>query len=175
MTMRPQRDVTALLRERARVLAQRDEAAESAGEAYAAYAAFTIGGHRFGVPLGSVVRAAEVRHLTEIPGGPGYLLGIAALEGHMVSLLDVAALLDLRRRGMGDVTGALVVSWQEREIGLAAERLIGIEDVALRDIRPLPGAPAAVGQVARCGQMELQLVDVGRLLADPRLSRGDRG
>ena len=36
-------------------------------------------------------------------GGPPYLLGICALAGHLVSVLDVAAFLGLRQRGLNDV------------------------------------------------------------------------
>src|SRR5438874_1770521 len=84
------RAVVSILRARASALAQRqDGVAESA--AVVPFAAFVIGGHGFGIPLQRVLRAAELRHLTEIPGGPGYLLGIAAIEGRLVSLLDLAA------------------------------------------------------------------------------------
>jgi purine-binding chemotaxis protein CheW len=163
------RDVGAILRERARILALRDasELAATTEE----LATFGIGGHLIGVPMVRVTRAAALKHLTEIPGGPPFLVGVTAVEGQLVSLLDLAVLLGLSRRGVGDITGSLVVSWGAREIGLAAEQLFGIEDVPVRDIAPLPGATGPLTRVARLPERELLLLDVETLFDDPRLGK----
>src|SRR5690349_2893405 len=105
--MAPSRNIDAILRERARVLA-RPEWEDHADTIE--LAAFKIGGHTIGVPLEHVARAAELRHLTEIPGGPSHLIGVTAIDGRLVSLLDLTALYGLRGRGIGDVTGTILVA-----------------------------------------------------------------
>lgn len=168
MSIGRQRDVAAILRSRAEALAIREESTHTATEELATFA---IGGHPIGVPMSRVTHAAALRHLTEIPGGPGYLVGITAVEGHLVSLLDLAQFLDLRRHGVGDVTGSLVVAWGGREIGLAAEQLHGIEDVPERCISNLPGAAGPLNRIARLDDREIMLLDVEILFDDPRLGR----
>jgi chemotaxis signal transduction protein len=164
------RDVAAILRLRARALAQREVEERHDIEPLAT---FTSGGHALGVPLACVVRASELRHLTEVPQAPAWLLGLTAVEGHLVSLLDMATFLGLPTGGVTDVRGGLVVAWGKREIGLGAEQLLGIADVSQADLHPLPGGSGALQRVAR-GRgphgTELLCVDVEALFDDPRLS-----
>ena len=168
------RDVASILRARAQALAVRDQSElERSTEELAT---FSIGGHVIGVPMEHVARASALKHLTEIPGGPGYLVGLTAVEGHLVSLLDLAAFLELTRQGVGDVTGALVVSWKGRELGLAAEQLHGIEDVPKHTIAPLPGGVGPLGRIARRSSgRDLLLLDVETLIDDARLGAVTRG
>jgi chemotaxis signal transduction protein len=168
------RDAASILRARAQALAVRDQSElERSTEELAT---FSIGGHAIGVPMEHVAHASALKHLTEIPGGPGYLVGLTAVEGHLVSLLDLAAFLELARQGVGDVTGALVVSWKGRELGLAAEQLHGIEDVPKHTIASLPGGVGPLARIARrTSGGDLLLLDVETLIDDPRLGAVTRG
>ena len=166
------RDLDAILRERARVLA-RPEWEDHADTVE--LAAFKIGGHTIGVPLEHVSRAADLRHLTEIPGGPPHLIGVTAVDGRLVSLLDLTALYGLRGRGIGDVTGTILVQHGRREIALAAEQLIGIEDVQPDAIKAVPGAENPLSRIATLPQHSMLVLDVEALFADARLDFGDGG
>lgn len=168
------RDVAAVLQARALALAQPE--AEEARDTEA-LATFISAGHALGVPLDRVLRASELRHLTEIPDGPPYLLGLTTVEGQLVSLLDLAGFLGLPRRGVADVRGVLVVKAGERAIGLGAEQLLGIVDLPHDAAVPLPGGSGPLGRVARGRAAQggdLFLLDVDVLLGDPRLGR-ERG
>ncbi len=165
----PVRSIEAILRERARILAI--PAAEDENADTEELATFGVGGHVLGVPMERVTRAATLRHLSEIPGGPPYLVGMTAIDGHLVSLLDLVQFLGLSRRGIGDITASLVIASGPREIGLAAEEILGIEDVPKRSIAALPGGTGPLLRVARLPQREVLLLDVDLLFADPRLGR----
>jgi len=147
------RDVERILAERARTLAAVEEVAPSGTRTLAA---FVMGGHELAVPIEALSRAVDLGVVTEIPGGPAYLLGVIVVDNRLVSLLDVPVFLGLLARGVGDVTSALVVQHGGRQIALAAEQLSRIADFAVGGV----DAP--------------ELVDVAALLADPRLS-GRRG
>jgi purine-binding chemotaxis protein CheW len=162
------RDVADILRERAEALAHRDESAVQG--ATASLASFSIGGHSIAVPVAHVTRASALRHLTEIPGGPPYLMGVTSVDGHLVSLLDLAAFLGLPKRGLHDVVAVLVVVAGAREIGLAADQLHGIEDLPERAITVLPGQSGPLGRVVMGVARELLVLDVEQLFDDPRLS-----
>ena len=147
------RDVERILAERARVLAAVEELAPSGTRTLAA---FVMGGHELAVPIEALSRAVDLGVVTEIPGGPAYLLGVIVVDNRLVSLLDVPAFLGMPARGVADVTSALVVQHGGRQIALAAEQLSRIADFAVG------GAEAP------------ELVDVAALFSDARLS-GRRG
>ncbi len=160
-------EVSRLLHERATQLARRERTSDES--TLLPHVAFQAAGQQFAVPLRYVVYASRLRHLTPIPGGPPYLLGICALAGHLVSVLDVAAFLNLRQRGLSDVACCLVVSDEGRELGLCAERLLGIEDVPAATISPwLSGSPV-IPHVATLSKLRLLILDLPQLLSDPRL------
>jgi len=172
--MQPRRDVAAILQERARALA-RPEAVET--QATEALLTLSSAGHAVGVPLGRVARAAALRHLTELPGAPSYLLGLTAVDGHLVSVLDLAAFVGLPRSGVADVRGLVVVSGANREIALTADVLLGIVDAPESAIVAVPGGSGPLARVARdLGPQggDLLVLDVDALFDDPRLAR-DRG
>jgi purine-binding chemotaxis protein CheW len=167
-----------ILRGRAERLARAEGETEVA--AIEPLVAFMVSGQCFGVRLDHVVYAGRLRHLTPLPGGSPYLLGITVLAGHLVSVLDVAAFLELRHHGIGDVTCCLVVQSGGREIGLAAEQLIGIEDVPMQRIAQVgslnsAGSAAIVTRAALLDRFRILLIDLERMIGDPRLGkpRGD--
>jgi purine-binding chemotaxis protein CheW len=162
------RDVEGILKARARTLALlvRDESSLATEE----LATFSTGGHQIGVPMAYVVHAAPLEHRTEIPGGPRWLLGLTTVEGHLVSLLDLAALLGLGGSGVGDVSTNLVVESGGRKIGLAAEQLFGIEDLPRSAIAPLASADGLLPRIATLAARQLLLLDVPALFADARLA-----
>jgi chemotaxis signal transduction protein len=132
-------------------------------------ATFTVGGHLIGVPSHSLVRAALLGYVSEIPGAAPYLFGLAAFDGHMVTVLDLPLFYDLGRIGVGDIAACVVVQGPRREIGLAAEELFGFEDVPESAITSLPAGCGALRQVAHLPERDVLLLDVEALFNDPRL------
>jgi chemotaxis signal transduction protein len=164
------RDVQAILRARAQKLAQID--ATEAEVATEAYVAFTQAGHDLAVPLHTLLYSGRLRHLTGVPGADACLLGVTALGGHLVSVLDVAALLGLSQRGLQDLTSCLVIRHENRSIGLGAHQLLGIEDIPVRCIKPFPALGPEIPRMAFLPKRNLLLLDLPRILADPRLAQG---
>ncbi len=173
-----------ILRDRANVLAARDD---SEGRETDELATFSINGYVIGVPLGQVSHAATLQHLTEIPGGPPWLVGLTTVESGLVSLLHLPIFVGLPQHGISDLVATLVVTNGEREIGLATDQLLGIEDVPRQDISTMPAPIGAITRVAHvqlrttAGKpslsqkaRELLLLDVVALFADPRLGRERR-
>jgi chemotaxis signal transduction protein len=166
-------DIEKELRERAARLAR--NAASSRRIVTESFVSFIIGKQCFGVPLGAVVYAGRLRHLTPIPSAPPYLLGITLIAGHLISVLDIAALLSLRRPGVGDVTSCLIIESGPRKIGLAAEQTLGIEEIPQDQISELAlgGATAPIRRAAFVERMHILLLDPQAILADPRLQGGN--
>lgn len=166
------RDVLALLRARAQKLALVE--AEAREVDHEQHVAFTLGGHALAVPLGAVLHAGRLRHLTGVPGADASLLGVTALSGHVVTVVDVAALLQLPRSGLRDLGACLVVQSGARKLGLAADQLLGIEDIPSDCIRSFAAGGAELPRVATLHERQVLLLSLPALLRDPRLT-GDGG
>lgn len=166
-----QRNTAAILRDRASALAARpaDENIVTA-----AYVTFALGGHCLGVPIEAVSRAIEIRHLTAIPTAPNYLLGVVAVDGQVVSLLDLAQFIQLPRQRREDALCAIILAIASprgtRRLGLAADRLLGIEDIPVQSIVTLAGRHQLINHVANVKDTEYLLLQVDALLSDPRLA-----
>lgn len=166
------RDVEAILRKRAEVLARRHDSEDRATEEMAA---FSITGMAIAVPLAQVTHAAPLMHVTDIPGAPPWLVGLTAVDGTLVSLLHLPLFYGFDRLGVSDITATLVVAAGGREIGLATDQLLGIEDVPLDSIVTMPVAMGAITRVARDARgRDLLLLDVHLLFSDGRLGRDRR-
>ena len=161
------RDIDAVLLRRARQLATRahDQGAVATEE----LVTFSVGPHQLGIPMTWVSHAATIRHLTEVPGGPPWLVGVTTVEGQLVSLLELSVLLGLSQRGVRDATSSLVVASNGRQIGVAAEQIFGIEDVPRSAIAQLPSADGPLTRIASLPARQLLLLDVPTLFGDPRL------
>lgn len=165
-------DIENELKERAARLAR--SAASNKRIATESFVSFIIGKQCFGVPLSSVVYAGRLRLLTPIPNAPPYLLGITLISGHLISVLDIAALMSLRRPGVGDVSTCLIIESGPRKIGLAAEQALGIEEIPQDQISELAlgGGSTAIRRAAFVERMHILLIDPTLVLADPRLQGG---
>lgn len=168
--MKTPAEALAVLQARARKLAE-PETPEHEADAEP-YVAYTLGEHALALPLGAVLYAGRLHHLTAVPGAEACFLGVTALGGHVVAVLDAAALLQLPRRGLSDINACLVVRHGGRKLGLGAAELLGIEDLPHRCIRSFPAGGPAVPRIALLPGRQLLLLDLAQLLADPRLAPG---
>lgn len=167
------RDAAQILQERALQLSQAETEVGSGD--ITEYATFLFGGHAFAVPMKDTIRANPIRHITEVPRSPPYLVGLSAMEGQLISLLDVVTFYELPRGRVADVSGVVVVTDGKRAIGLAAEELLGVDTSSVA-MSPFPAAPTAAGLkglvTSDDNGRSLLVLDVRAVLQDPRLNRG---
>src|SRR5688572_1737842 len=115
MDERIAREVTEILRARARALAARDD--DERAQPTESLASFALGGRAIAVPVIHVARAVSPSQMTPIPLGPAWLVGLTAVQGHLVSLLVLVRFLEVPRRGMRDLSSVLVATAGARELG----------------------------------------------------------
>ncbi|GJE69245.1 chemotaxis protein CheW [Methylorubrum podarium] len=131
----PTTRTAALLDARAAALAARKAGQDEMVET-AAYLVCACGTERYGLPLTAVAGVTPERPCTGLPGAPTALLGITAVAGAIVTVLDLAACLGLDRRG--DEEGGHVVRLraQEPPVALAVDRVLGIARIEIGLARP---------------------------------------
>ncbi|MGL4550130.1 MAG: chemotaxis protein CheW [Gemmataceae bacterium] len=103
---------------------------------------FRAAGTRFGLPIGSVREVLRPIPITPVPGGPGWLCGVANVRGDIVTVIDLAPFLGLE--GAGTRRGIVVIHDPASDpLGLLIDDVAGIHPLAAGT--PVP----AEGQLAR--------------------------
>jgi purine-binding chemotaxis protein CheW len=109
--------------------------------------------------------------VTPVPGMPDHVVGIIALEGEILSVLDLRTLLELPLSRLAEPAAIIVLRSDAMAFGVLAEGIVGIARYpasSLQHDMPTLADPdktyllgIAPGRTA--------LLDAARLLADPRL------
>jgi len=134
---------------------------------------FHIGAQRYGLPLAAISSVLPAAALTGVPLTPPYVAGLLDLHGTPVPVIDLAQLATKVPAALRFDTRIVIVDYvvgagegEVRPLGLLAERVQGIEDVAAAALADngVRGAPF-LGQVATGAGSMLQLVEVEHLLS----------
>ena len=128
--------------------------------------AFALGQTTFVVDAVHVRAVCSLRLGTPRPGAVLLVRGLIEVGGRVVRLVDLAALLDLpaARDSGGDELVILGVG--EKELGLVADRVLGVRSILESQIGPLPSPWSRGGDALLCGATDDRalVVDVERLL-----------
>lgn len=129
-----------------------------------------LGASRYAVRAADVAEVTPVPRITRVPGGPGWLAGVANWRGRMLPVLDLRPLLGAATVPLPSSARLVVVSREDVIAGLLAEAVPGVYDETLDDPAPPPptitadAAALVAGQVAdRAGPVAV--LDVPAVLA----------
>jgi chemotaxis signal transduction protein len=106
------------------------------------YVTFLLGGGLYGLPAASVCEVVQPLPTTPLPNAPENLVGIAALRGQIIAVVNVQRALGLETEGAEKSKMVVVRSLNEQiPLGLPVERMsevIFIDDAALEKRGELP-------------------------------------
>jgi chemotaxis signal transduction protein len=134
---------------------------------------FTAGGADYGIPILKVREILQYETVTEVPGAPRSVRGVANVRGAAVPVLDLGAKLG---RGASEPTKRsciLVVeispAGEPLTLGVFADAVNEVVNMPAREIEPPPflGAGAKLSYlvgVGKIGKAFLLLVDLDRIL-----------
>ena len=66
-----------------------DASADTDRERAQSYVVFRLGGEGYALEVMRVQEVLDMQSLTEVPGGPKFLLGVINLRGHVVPVYDL--------------------------------------------------------------------------------------
>lgn len=118
-----------------------------------------VADERYALDVSDVVEVVEIGAITPVPGAPPSVLGVRNLRGQLVPVLDLAAVLEVQRRG--EPSAIAVVERAGQPTGLAVDRLFGTTE--LPEDRE-PGEDALVPGATLFDGGFVGILDVGRLL-----------
>jgi purine-binding chemotaxis protein CheW len=131
--------------------------------------AFHLGGEMHACDVALVEEALTRQRIHPLPDMPPEMLGVVLLRGDLVPVLDVAPALGLTR-GAEDRCAVLVLGVDEVRVGVAADGLDEVRDVAPESLRHTPYTGGARDQyvlaVARLEAGLVNLIDLAELLRE---------
>jgi purine-binding chemotaxis protein CheW len=123
-----------------------------------------------GVKVDEVAGAGNVRQLSPIPRAPAWMLGAVFHRGEVLTLIDLPAFWGLDLRRIVDLPTYVVISDGRSKVGVLAEDLRGVQEVAA-SVTAWRGEPRqGVCEVGRHQDRPVAIISAQALLSDPRLT-----
>ncbi len=144
----------------------------ASGEASAAdwqqYIAFELGDQFYGVEITSVREIRQWSPTTELPNQPYYGRGVLDIRGEIVPVYDLRARFGGPVADVTDSHVVLIVSIDDKSIGILVDAVSDIIDLSAADMRPVPeGARETdhdtVTSLANHGNRMIALLDLPAL------------
>lgn len=136
---------------------------------------FRLANERYAVETRHVSEVQPLRVLTPLPGTPPFVRGIVNLRGRILPVYDLKKFFALPEQGITDLHRILVIEGDDCEIGLLADVVVGVTTLAASSLSPpLPTLSAIAAEyLAGISEDRLVVLDLGRLLSDPRIVVND--
>ena len=124
----------------------------------------------FALDTALVEEVVRPRRTTRVAHSPGYVLGIMNLRGKIVTVLDLAQILQLGKTTIGEDSRLYIVPDGDGMAGLLVDRVADVIEVDARALEPLPASVrGAEGRflrgIARTGKRLVTVLDASAVLA----------
>lgn len=124
-----------------------------------------------------ILEVAPLREYAPLPASPSFVLGVTALRGRMLAVLDLRRLFQLPDPGITDLNRVIVLSDLHMEFGVLADSVSGVCSLSLDALSPMP--PTITGVRATLsrgiGPDGLIVLDAEAMLTAPELIGEDGG
>ena len=160
----------AILDERARLLACAPAERRAPGEVLETLT-FSLGREHYAVASIHVREVVRLVSFTPVPGAPDFVLGVMNLRGEILALADLRRFFGVPRQGLTDLARVIVLGGDHAELGILADETHELLALTIAEILEPPASVAGIdrGYLVGVTKEALIVLDVARLLADPRL------
>jgi len=111
-----------------------------------------LGAGRFAADLAKVAEVGRVPAVTRVPGGPGWLAGVANWRGRILPVLDLRSLLGADVVPFGPAARLVVLSADGTSVGMLADSVEGTSAIGSA-FAPMPAAVPGAGAELVRGQV----------------------
>jgi purine-binding chemotaxis protein CheW len=131
---------------------------------------FSLAYERYGIESSFVREVYPMKEYTQVPCTPNFVLGIINVRGQVMSVVDIRRFFDLPVQGLTDLNRVVVVQWNHMDMGILADRILGVRPVPLNSIQPsLPTLTGIRTDYLRGVTSDrMVLLDVPKMLNDKR-------
>ena len=158
-----------ILRARADFLA-RQPGREQAGDTLEVVE-FILANERYGIESGYVREVYPLKDYTPLPCTPPFVIGLLNVRGRIISVIDIKKFFDMPGKGISDLNKVIIIHDYNMEFGILADSILGVGDIALRDIQPpLPTLTGIRAEYLRGVTAERTVIlDARKLLTDKKI------
>jgi len=151
---------------------------EAASAGLMQFISFAIGNDQYGVDIMSVREIKGWSDVTHLPRQPEYIRGVLNLRGVMVPIIDLRCRFGQGKTAASPMHVVIIVSVDNRLVGMLADRVLDIVSVEVSKIQPVPqiAKSARVSFLAGLVTLEnfmIALIDLSNLLASEQVSDND--
>lgn len=100
------------------------------------YVEFGIGNEYYAIPIAEVHEIIRMQHITDIPHGRSYIIGVINLRGSIVPVVSLRSLFDMGEKVPDKAVRIVVVKHKEESIGIMVDYVKQVTSFA--DIQPPP-------------------------------------
>jgi purine-binding chemotaxis protein CheW len=161
---------TRVLEARARLLARESEDQTPAGDHFDVVE-FLLAHEKYGIATSCVREVYPLVELTPLPRTPPFVLGVANVRGHILSVMDIKRFFDLPEKGLTDLNKLIIVRVGDMELGILADAIHGVRAVAAEALQPqLPTLTGIRADYLRgLTEDSVAVLDIERILDDERI------
>lgn len=99
---------------------------------------FILTPEKYAIEEEFVTEAVWMKDYTPIPGTPAFVMGVINLRGRIVSIINLKNLLNIKERGLADMSKVLILSNNNMEFGIVTDSIIGNKILDLKTLSPPP-------------------------------------
>ncbi|SDY79222.1 chemotaxis protein CheW [Citreimonas salinaria] len=106
------------------------------------YLTFDLGGQTLGVDVRFVREIIDVKKITPLPNAPSEVLGVVDVRGQSVPIVDLGRRLGVAPGDWAEEARMVVLEfatgYRNRQIGIQADRVRNVDQIAQSEIEPIP-------------------------------------
>src|SRR5580704_11409642 len=126
---------TQILKARAKILA-RPHIAEKPIAGILSVVEFRLARERYAVEHKFVREVLSLKDLTPMPCTPDFVVGLINVRGQILPVISIKGFLNLPESGITDLHRVLIVQRGDVELGLLADEINGMREIAPESIQP---------------------------------------
>jgi purine-binding chemotaxis protein CheW len=132
---------------------------------------FILASEHYGIETNLIGEVYPMREYTPIPGAPNFVMGLINIRGRIVSVNDIRRFFDLPIKGLSDLNRVIVVQTSRMELGILADRIIGVRSVQADALQTsLPTLTGIRAEYLRGIALDgLIVLDVDKMVSDTKL------
>jgi purine-binding chemotaxis protein CheW len=130
---------------------------------------FQLNDKEYAVPVGQVKSIEKIMHITRVPHTYPFVKGVMNLRGVVTPLIDLRVRFGLEEQAYSESTRVIIVSVEDKEVGLIVDGANDVIDIPSSMIEPPPvivgiTAEGFIHGVANLDKRLLILVDLVNIL-----------
>lgn len=99
---------------------------------------FTLGKERFGVDVKNVREVLKIQEISPLPKTAPFIEGVINLRGHVIGIVDLRRLFELKERPFDNETRIMIVRIKNALAGLIVDSVLEVTNISKESIEEAP-------------------------------------